>query len=489
MSIFSRQSTAAVEDAFDAPTTAVEDITGAYAIDTTHTRLGFSARHAMVTTVRGGFKDFAGTATIDAADPSKSSRGPHHPRGLASTPVSPTATGTCVSGDFFDAEAYPELTFSSTSVERDGDDLEHHGRPDHQGRHQARHDRLRGDRLGQGPVRQPPRRLRGRDLDQPQGLGPDLERRARDRRRPGVRQGQARVRRLGDPAPPPDDHPLRLPARPAPYFTCAPGGPAASMAATMRDPAPRLAERPLTLADARAVYEVMAAAELDDIGMVEIEEADIVGDWARPSFDVVGADHRRLRRRPPRRRTPRSPAPTAATRPSTRRTAAAASAPALAGWMQDTARARGSSDRSACRCRRGATATGCSTALGYRVRRTSWVLKLPEGADDRRARAARGLRRPRGDPTSTPPRTRRRGRVPRVVGARARDLRGLRGLDHGPARLRAVEPPRRGRRGRRGRRRRLRRHRVDRGRPRPRGVHLAARRPPRPARPRAWPRP
>jgi polyisoprenoid-binding protein YceI len=120
MSIFSRQSTAAVEDAFDAPTTAVEDITGAYAIDTTHTRLGFSARHAMVTTVRGGFKDFAGTATIDAADPSKSSVALTIRAGSVDTGVA-DRDGHLVSGDFFDAEAYPELTFSSTSVERDGE--------------------------------------------------------------------------------------------------------------------------------------------------------------------------------------------------------------------------------------------------------------------------------------------------------------------------------------------------------------------------------
>jgi mycothiol synthase len=47
-----------------------------------------------------------------------------------------------------------------------------------------------------------------------------------------------------------------------------------------------LSARPLTEADARAVFEVMAAQELHDLGTVETEEADIVGDWQRPSFDV-----------------------------------------------------------------------------------------------------------------------------------------------------------------------------------------------------------
>ena len=58
--------------AFDAPTSALEDISGDYTIDPSHSRLGFSARHAMVTTVRGQFADFAGTAHIDTANPAAS---------------------------------------------------------------------------------------------------------------------------------------------------------------------------------------------------------------------------------------------------------------------------------------------------------------------------------------------------------------------------------------------------------------------------------
>ena len=43
-----------------------------------------------------------------------------------------------------------------------------------------------------------------------------------------------------------------------------------------------LTHRPLQLDDAQAVFEVMAAQELADIGEVAIEEADIVGDWSMP---------------------------------------------------------------------------------------------------------------------------------------------------------------------------------------------------------------
>ena len=94
-------------------------ITGDYVIDASHTRLGFSARHAMVTTVRGQFQDFEGTAKVDGANPAASSVS------LVIRPAS-ISTGSAdrdghlQSADFFDVEAFPEITFSSTEVERDG---------------------------------------------------------------------------------------------------------------------------------------------------------------------------------------------------------------------------------------------------------------------------------------------------------------------------------------------------------------------------------
>jgi len=51
-------------------------------------------------------------------------------------------------------------------------------------------------------------------------------------------------------------------------------------------PAPYTA-RPLTADDAQAVTDLMAACELHDIGEVQIELEDIVGDWQRPSFDLA----------------------------------------------------------------------------------------------------------------------------------------------------------------------------------------------------------
>jgi polyisoprenoid-binding protein YceI len=117
MSFFNRNT----PDQFDAPTAAVEDISGDYTIDPTHSRLGFSTRHAMVTTVRGQFNDFAGTAHVDTANPANSSVQLTIQTASIDTGVA-DRDAHLRSADFFDAENNKEITFSSTKAERDGDD-------------------------------------------------------------------------------------------------------------------------------------------------------------------------------------------------------------------------------------------------------------------------------------------------------------------------------------------------------------------------------
>ncbi len=90
-------------------------------LDTTHAQVGFSVKHMAISTVRGRFLRFDGagetddsgkltaaTFTIDAAsiNTNQEQRDIH-----------------LRSADFFDAERYPTLTFSSTSVTQIGTDV------------------------------------------------------------------------------------------------------------------------------------------------------------------------------------------------------------------------------------------------------------------------------------------------------------------------------------------------------------------------------
>ena len=93
--------------------------TGTWNLDPTHTEIGFSVRHLM-SKVRGKFEKFEG-ALVTADDLSASTVN-------VSVDLSSINTGTADrdahlrSGDFFENETYPDVTFVSTNVERDGDD-------------------------------------------------------------------------------------------------------------------------------------------------------------------------------------------------------------------------------------------------------------------------------------------------------------------------------------------------------------------------------
>ena len=140
-----------------------------------------------------------------------------------------------------------------------------------------------------------------------------------------------------------------------------------------------LTSRPLQQSDARAVYQVMAADQLDQLGHAEIEEADIVGDWGRPSFDVAAStmgvfDGDHLVGYAEVTAADRGDA---AVHPDYRGRGIGT---ALALWMQDRARANGQSVIGM-PVPEGSHGDRLLEELGYRVRWTSWVLKLPAGAE------------------------------------------------------------------------------------------------------------
>jgi polyisoprenoid-binding protein YceI len=93
---------------------------GTWTIDPSHTRLGFVARHAMVTKVRGQFEEFAGTLVIDAANPTGSSANVTVQLASVNT-GSPDRDAHLRGADFFDVETNKEMSFASTGVKQDGD--------------------------------------------------------------------------------------------------------------------------------------------------------------------------------------------------------------------------------------------------------------------------------------------------------------------------------------------------------------------------------
>jgi polyisoprenoid-binding protein YceI len=91
------------------------ELTGTYTLDPAHTRIGFVARHAMVTKVRGAFNEFEGTATLDGANPANSSA-----QVTISTASIDTRNaqrdGHLRSNDFLAMDEYPQITFVSTGA-------------------------------------------------------------------------------------------------------------------------------------------------------------------------------------------------------------------------------------------------------------------------------------------------------------------------------------------------------------------------------------
>ena len=89
-------------------------------LDTAHTNVSFTAKHMMITKVRGIFKNVTGTLEYDEANPAASSVSVVIPAATIETGMEPR-DNHLRSADFLDAETFPTLTFSSTSIAPKGD--------------------------------------------------------------------------------------------------------------------------------------------------------------------------------------------------------------------------------------------------------------------------------------------------------------------------------------------------------------------------------
>ena len=100
--------------------TPLSALTGTYSLDPSHTRIGFVARHAMVTKVRGAFNEFEGTAVLDGEDPTRST---------ATVTIAAKSIDTrnaqrdehLRGNDFFAMDQFPTISFTSTAVRQTGD--------------------------------------------------------------------------------------------------------------------------------------------------------------------------------------------------------------------------------------------------------------------------------------------------------------------------------------------------------------------------------
>ena len=97
----------------------LSDLSGSYVIDPGHTRIGFVARHAMVTKVRGSFNEFEGSGVIDGTDFTKST-GQLTIQAASIDTRNEQRDAHLRSNDFLAMEEYPQITFVATDVRQTG---------------------------------------------------------------------------------------------------------------------------------------------------------------------------------------------------------------------------------------------------------------------------------------------------------------------------------------------------------------------------------
>lgn len=95
-----------------------DTLTGTYDLDTTHSTVGFTVRHAMVTKVRGNFNDFQATLTVNQENPADSKVEATVETGSVDT-RNADRDAHLRNEDFFDTDKYPQMTFTSTSFDVD----------------------------------------------------------------------------------------------------------------------------------------------------------------------------------------------------------------------------------------------------------------------------------------------------------------------------------------------------------------------------------
>ncbi|MCX5243493.1 YceI family protein [Streptomyces prunicolor] len=104
------------------PDPTLAELTGEWMIDPAHSRIGFSVRHAMVTTVRGSFAEYKSRLYFDGRNPARSRAEIVVSTGSVDTGVE-QRDGHLVGRDFLDSATFPQMRFASTAVQMAGNDV------------------------------------------------------------------------------------------------------------------------------------------------------------------------------------------------------------------------------------------------------------------------------------------------------------------------------------------------------------------------------
>jgi polyisoprenoid-binding protein YceI len=97
-------------------------LTGEWLIDPAHSRIGFSVRHAMVTTVRGAFTEYESRLYFDGRNPARSRADIVLYTASVDTGVE-QRDAHVIGRQFLDSGSYPRMTFTSTAVQLVGEDV------------------------------------------------------------------------------------------------------------------------------------------------------------------------------------------------------------------------------------------------------------------------------------------------------------------------------------------------------------------------------